>query len=243
MRIRVLPLAVALAAFTSGPVAAQQWGATLSGVVTDTARRPIPDVEIGLLVDRDIVRSVRTRADGRFDLTELPSGKTSFVVRRLGYHPRVYTVQVREGVTRPLLRVVLEPMPAELEKVIVLARVAASNGRLKEFYERKARVGGWGTFIDREEIERQSPTWTSDLLRMTPGVRLIPTHTGNVVRLRGCAPTLWMDGYPLHGAELDQVVFPNEIAGIEVYNSSAGMPVEFTDASGCGAIVVWTRIK
>jgi hypothetical protein len=243
MHNRLWTLALGLAALSAAPAGGQQWGQTLVGVVTDTTRQPIPSAEVALLVDREITRIVRTDADGRFALTDLPGGKTSFLVRRLGYQPRVYTVRIRDGVSRGAVHVVLERMPAELEKVIVLARVAASNGRLKEFYERKASVGGWGTFIDRDEIERKNPIWTSELLRMTPGVRIIPTHTGNVVRLRGCAPTVWMDGMPLRGTELDQVVSPNEIAGIEVYNSSAGMPVQFTDASGCGAIVVWTRIR
>jgi hypothetical protein len=133
-------------------------------------------------------------------------------------------------------------MPAELDKVIVLARVAASGGRLKEFYERKRR-GGWGRFIEREEIERRHPLWMSDMLRMVPGVRVSPGRgAGNVVRMRGgCSPTLWLDGMPLRGTQIDEVVFPADVAGVEVYHST-GMPVQFMSHGGCGAIVVWTRI-
>lgn len=241
LRVVRLPALIALAANVLG---AQEAGPrTLAGIVTDTARSPIPGVEVGLLEGREIVRSLRTRDDGRFELTHLPHGKTSIVVRRLGYQPRVYTIQIREGATRAFVPIVLDAMPAELEKVIVMARVAASGGRLKDFYERKSR-SAWGSFIDQEQIERRRPAWMSDMLRMIPGVRVISTRTGrHLVRLRGCAPTLWLDGMALRGTEVDDVVFPSDVAGVEVYRSQAGMPAQFMDMNGCGAIVVWTRIQ
>jgi hypothetical protein len=217
---------------------------TLAGVVTDTAGRPIARAEVGLLAGREIARSLRTGEDGRFELTNLPDRTTSIVVRRLGYQPRVYTVQIREGATRAFLPVVLDPMPAELEKIIVMARVAESGGRLREFYERKSR-SAWGTFIDREQIERRNPLWMSDMLRMVPGVRVLPTRMGgNAVRLRGgCRPLVWLDGMPVRGAELDEIAFPSEVAGVEVYRSQAGTPARFISMDGCGAIVVWTRVQ
>jgi hypothetical protein len=239
--------ATTLAALAVGPARGQDTGAprgrTLAGVVTDTSRTPIPSVEIGLLLGREIVRTTRTDSAGRFQLTDLPRGKTSIVARRLGFQPRVYTVQIREGAARAFLPVVLDPMPAELDKVIVLARVAASRGRLREFYERKSSSAGWGRFIEREEIERRHPMWMSDMLRMIPGVHVFPGHGArNVVRMRGgCAPTLWLDGTPLRDTEIDDVVFPADVAGVEVYHS-VGMPVQFMSYGGCGAIVVWTRI-
>ena len=218
-------------------------GRTLAGVVTDTARVPIPRVEIGLLWNREVIRTTRADSAGRFQLTGLPRGRTSIVARRLGFQPRVYTVQIREGATRAFLPIVLDPMPAELDKVIVLARVAASRGRLREFYERKSSGAGWGRFIEREEIERRHPMWVSDMLRMIPGVHVSPgPGARNVVRMRGgCAPTLWLDGTPLRETEIDDVVFPADVAGVEVYHS-VGMPVQFMSYGGCGAIVVWTRI-
>jgi hypothetical protein len=237
-------LAAALIASGSEDVRAQEIRRrTLAGVVTDTSRNPIPRVEVGLVERREIVRTVRTSDDGRFELVDIPPGKTTIVVRRIGFQPRTYTVQIREGARRAFLPVVLDPMPAELEKVIVMARVAESGGRLKEFYERRTR-NAWGSFIEREQIERRNPIWMSDMLRMMPGVRVFPARHGHqAVRLRGCAPTVWLDGMPIRGAELDELVTPSDVAGIEVYRSSAGMPPQFMDISGCGAIVVWTRIR
>jgi hypothetical protein len=238
---------VALLALGAARAPAQEVGAaasgpTLAGVVTDTRSAPIPGVEVGLLVGREIARSVRTDSTGRFELRGLPRGKTSIVARRLGFQPRVYTVQVREGSTRAFLPVVLDPMPAELDKIIVLARVTNSGGRLREFYERKLK-NAWGSYFEREDIERRNPHWMSDMLRMIPGVRVYSTgHGRNAVRMRGCAPTLWVDGMPVRGAELDDLVVPSDVAGIEVYRSRAGLPPQFWDRSGC-AIIVWTRVE
>jgi hypothetical protein len=244
VRARLLVFLPALIALPVGLSGAQDARArTLAGIVTDTAGNPIAGVEVGLLEGRTIVRTLRTRHDGRFELGDVPPGKTSIVVRRLGYQPRAYTIQIRSAATRAFLPVVLEAMPAELEKVIVMARVAASGGRLRDFYERKSR-NPWGSYIDRELIERRNPIWMSDMLRMIPGVRVYSTRNGrNVVRLRGCAPTLWLDGMPLRGIEVDDVVFPLDVAGVEVYRSQAGTPPQFMDMGGCGAIVVWTRIQ
>jgi hypothetical protein len=241
---RLVLLIAAVVTFGAASSSAQEARRrTLAGIVTDTARNPIPRVEIGLVEQREIVRSIRTGEDGRFELVDIPPGKTTIVVRRLGFQPRTYAVQLRVGATRAFLPVVLDPMPAELEKVIVMARVAESGGRLKEFYERRAR-NAWGSFIERDQIERRNPVWMSDMLRMIPGVRVLPGPYGRqVVRLRGCRPTLFLDGMALRNTELDEVVVPSEVAGIEVYRSSAGLPPQFMDMTGCGAIVVWTRIQ
>jgi hypothetical protein len=228
----------------ASPTAAQEVRhRTLAGIVTDTGRVPLVGAEVGLLDGEMIVRIVRTRNAGRFELHYLPPGKTSVLVRRLGYEPRRYTVQIREGASRAFLPIVLDPMPAELEKVIIMARIAESRGRLRDFYERKSR-NRWGSFIDREQIERRNPMWVSDMLRMMPGVRVVSGRGGqNLVRMRGCRPTVWLDGMPLRGTEVDEVVYPADVAGVEVYRSQAGMPVQFMDLNWCGAIVVWTRVE
>jgi hypothetical protein len=64
---------------------------------------------------------------------------------------------------------------------------------------------------------------------------------GNLVRLRGCRPKLWLDGAPVD-AELDEVTTPGEIAGIEIYPSAPSVPSEYMDQRGCGVIVIWTRL-
>jgi hypothetical protein len=49
------------------------------------------------------------------------------------------------------------------------------------------------------------------------------------------------------GLELDDMVFPDNIVGIEVYAGPARVPPEFNVTTGpssgaaCGAVVVWTK--
>src|SRR5438132_4544 len=73
-------------------------------------------------------------------------------------------------------------------------------------------------------------------LRDVPAGRL-------TVRVRRCQPTVWVDGQRIPGAELDDVIQPNDIGGIEFYPSSSGIPPQYLDPSNrlCGLILVWTR--
>src|SRR4029077_7505690 len=41
--------------------------------------------------------------------------------------------------------------------------------------------------------------------------------------------------------DLDMLVRPEELEGMEVYPRNSS-PAEFADFSGCGSIVVWTRV-
>ena len=131
------------------------------------------------------------------------------------------------------------------------------------FYTRRAETSGY--FITRERIEDRAPLYTTDLFRGVAGIKVVPAGTlRNAVVLTGsrsislggsgfCFPTVWMDGQMVHQgtagsipgfrgpAFLDQLVHPDDIAGIEVYNSAASMPVQYNLHAACGAIVIWTR--
>jgi hypothetical protein len=57
------------------------------------------------------------------------------------------------------------------------------------------------------------------------------------------APLIWLDGVRVPNAEFDEMSKPEDIAGLEVYTSAAGVPAQFMDRTnaGCGTIVIWTR--
>ena len=52
-----------------------------------------------------------------------------------------------------------------------------------------------------------------------------------------------VDGQRVPGAELDEVIKPEEIAAIEFYPSSAGIPAQYLERGNrlCGLILVWTK--
>ena len=59
-----------------------------------------------------------------------------------------------------------------------------------------------------------------------------------------CRPDLYVDGVLFRGGdlEIDEVLNPDQIDGIEVYTKPALAPMQFANnMSGCGSIVVWRR--
>ena len=237
----------AAAACCAGAVGAQTQAAsthTISGIVTDAAGNPLEGVEVMMVRDSSSTVATlhaRSARDGSFTFEGLPAGPLYMRVRRLGF--RLVVVQIRPDTLsgRRPFRVLLQAAPVELASVEVEAQ---STPAMKDFDERR-RKRGTGRFIDRAEILKQRPTFTSDLLLRFPGMLVRPGRIGNNVRVRGCRPSVWLDGVQAQGAELDDVTRPSDIEGIEVYSSWSGVPPQFADRGGrnCGAILVWTRIR
>ena len=132
---------------------------------------------------------------------------------------------------------------------------------LRRFYERRARGRGW--FLTAEDLEKRNPMRISHALSMIPGVRLYTVDgshmtvrmntamgmfgvntSGGGSQVPGCPPLLYLDGIPVGGIDdmLDTIVYPHEVAGIEVYRRASELPAEFSGSrSGCGVIVIWTK--
>ena len=215
----------------------------LAGVVTDSGHTPVVAAEVGLVRADSILRIVRTDAEGHFTLDELPADVVRIVVRRLGYQPRSFNVRIRPDSQPAHLTAVLTSMPSSLEPVRVMEKMDESRGRLREFDERR-QTNNFGHFFEREQIEQSHAQRLSEVLRSVPGVMLSASRRfGNIVRIRGCRPLVWVDGVRLPGAELDEAVTsPHDVAAIEVYSSTAGIPARYFDRSNpCGTILVWTR--
>ena len=215
----------------------------LTGVVTDSGRTPIVAAEVGLVQADSVLRKVRTDTVGRFEFGELLPGGGRIIVRRLGYQPLSLDVRIRPDGQPASLTAVLTPIALSLEQVLVTERMDELPGRLREFYERR-QTNSFGHFIEREQIEQSHARHLSEVLRSIPGVTLSASRRfGNIVRIRGCRPLVWVDGVRLPAAELDEAVTsPNDVAAIEVYSSMAGIPARYFDRSNpCGTVLVWTR--
>jgi hypothetical protein len=110
------------------------------------------------------------------------------------------------------------------------------------------RRGGSGRFFTSTDIEHMHPHDVSDVLRQAPGVSLATDNSHHVtIRMRGeqesCTPAIFVDGKQLINwelADLDGLVQPEEVAGMEVYTPSM-TPAQFRTKQGCGTILVWTR--
>lgn len=117
------------------------------------------------------------------------------------------------------------------------------SGLLRDFYQRRER--GFGHYFTRWQIEDRNPIEVTDLLRTVPGVSVVPSGAfSNAIRIRrgSCrgSPAVYVDGMRIFAEDLDIMISPSDMHGIEVYTGIAGAPIEYS-SSRCGVILVWTN--
>lgn len=169
-----------------------QPSADVAGVVIQGDGSPIRDVEVVLFADdRSSSRlgATRTGVNGGFTLNRPPNAHLTLRFRRLGYSQLIITVgdSVSESYS---LRITMVLAAVHLAPVNVESREPEG---LKRFRERRHSSGA-GYFIERAEIERRHPSYASDILRSYAGVVVRRGRIGNIVRVRGCKPGIWIDG-------------------------------------------------
>jgi hypothetical protein len=233
-------------------------GRFVGRVVDDSTGEPIPDVDVQV---REVFMGALTDEDGRFRLDAIPPGRYLAEFSHLGYANRQEMVEVVSGQTSDArLGLAVDPVEVDPIEVIVERRelILEDVG----FYQR--REDSFGEFIDLEFIERRAPREMTDLFTSFPGVTLVPNPNNPLERsvvLRGgrlgrggltggsddCYPSVVLDGLVAHRggsspAMIDYLVQTSAVAGVEIYPSSIGVPVEYSGVdSACGVIVIWTR--
>jgi hypothetical protein len=184
-----------------------------------------------------------TGEDGRFALANLPAGTRSVQVRAIGYEPRTATVTLRSGGTATA-SVVLDKRVDVLAAVNVIEKQANRKRDLTGFDERRRQ--GMGSYLTREDIEKRSPISMTDALRTTAGLQIVPNGDGtnSVLGRGGCRPAVYVDGMQVMdgSTDLDAIVRPSDVRGVEVYRSGSTVPAEYGGVGGnsCGTLLVWT---
>jgi hypothetical protein len=211
----------------------------VAGSVVDEAGSPVPFADIRLTAFDGSRRASQTDRMGHFVFPSVPDGVAEVEVRRLGFRPFTWRVNVPAQVRGDSARIVLAALVAQLEGIEVSGE---RDGLLAGFYARQ-KSNNFGHYLDRVAIEATHAQRPSESLRGVPGVQLLPSsRIGNMVRIRNCRPTIWLDGIRLHEAELDEVSSMDDVAAIEVYKSLAGLPQQFIDRTNpCGGILIWSR--
>ena len=211
---------------------------SIAGVVNTESGQPVEDARVAI----DGLAETRTESDGGFAFRNVPSGTRQLQVMAIGAEPAAPVVDVSAGeVTSVAIR---------LHSAVTLRgmRTTAIGGRgrrfASEFTER--RRSGFGSSMDSTQIMRYDQF--VNVLRAMPGldVRLrnanltISAGDGKGAR---CAPDVRIDGaVAAFGHLLD--LFPHEVAGIEVYPTSAHVPMQYSRIgiqAQCGMILVWTK--
>jgi hypothetical protein len=226
------------------PALGQSVRYTITGTLTDSEGSPVAGAEVVIAQAGASDLTVRSDSAGRFTNAQLVGPSLVLHVRRLGFQPKSVDVTIRGADRRSSVIIILDPMAAELNAVSVLDTEGPIDIHLRDFYARKS-TNSFGHYVEQAAIEKRRPQFVSEMLRSMGGIALSPSgRIGNLVRIRGCPPLVWLDGVRVTGSQVDEIVQPSEVAAMEIYSSFAGIPAQFFDRSAtCGTILVWTRTK
>jgi hypothetical protein len=214
----------------------------LRGVVVAAASgRPLQGARVRIA---DGAEEARTDDTGAFLLAGIPTGTRMLQVRAVAQYPVTMPVDVTESA--PPLRIAMQTVRAVLDTVRITARRVGRN-TLLEFMDRRRRAGT-GRFLTSEDIAKLGSIFTGDLFRMMPGMSVDASGMDSRLTMRGgafgrCQPAIFLDNMRLVDIglnELNSMVRPNDIIGIEAY-PAMGAPGQFFDPRGCGSVVIWTR--
>lgn len=189
------------------------------------------------------------RADesGIFHLTGFPAGVQHFGVRRIGYAPVDFEIEMPPESTVTVV-VRLKQVVQRLREITVEEKRVTMSLWRAGFYERQAE--GLGTFLLPLEIDARHATQIADLLY---GITSVSVNNGGspyarfamgMEAGRPCALHVWLDGHPMRLGAGGLTEIP--VAGIraaEIYPRASVTPIQFQGTDyRCGAIVLWTRV-
>ncbi len=230
-------------------------GQSLRGTVVDeTTQVPLPLTEV---VIPQLKRQATSDSTGAFVLAPLPAGWHRVVVRRLGYAPLEFALEIRAREDR-VVDLELHPAPVRLDALEV-TEDPTTDPFMRQFYQRRRFAGAMGSFIGPEELRVAEHGGLSDVLRTTRGIRPVYVNgkTFAVSSRDHCPMQVFLDGARLYapparllgGPAPPPLPPPNidlfhvsQLEAIEVYAGPAETPAEFSGTgSGCGTLLLWTR--
>lgn len=199
--------------------------------VDATSGAPIVTAAVELLDGVSAVRArVLTDSTGAFRVMAPLPGRYRLRITMIGYATIESGELAADQGTQLEVDVRMDPEAVGLEPIRVVARREFPVGRLAEYYERAEwtkRTGNGRVFM-RDEIERLRPIRITHLLQMVP-------------RRRDCPMSYFLDGIPIELSDLDLMISPEEVEGVEVYRSALQLPPEYAGLAACGATLVWLR--
>jgi hypothetical protein len=261
MRFIHAPLAAALALL---PAAASAQVYLHGTVVEDATGVPVVNATVVLQDSRgrEMQRQIADDA-GHFAFAVVGMDAVRLRAERIGYRTVTTPVIRFEGFTVFTLEVRLDVSAVLLAPLTVKTRSRTLPAPTLTGFERR-RDGGNGWFMSRDEIFRRNASLATDLLVNVPGIWLERgqgTMRRQILMARGaarCRAHIFIDGVHVNRpmgnlagrrgitvAEtvmLDDMVPPDAIHGIEVYQGMSRLPAEFvTPEITCGVVAIWTR--
>lgn len=182
-----------------------------------------------------------TDDNGIFLITGISPGDREIEITYQGRKSRPMEVVLEAGLqTELFIRIAAEVV--SLPEIEVSVEPGYPAGKMSGFEQRRGSEHGY--FLTRDDIERREPRYTSDLLRMIPGLRVSrdPVASSGSVSMRGrdCHVDYYVDGMRTPGLNPDNIP-AWDIEGIEIYRGISEVPPTFRYPETCAAIVIWTR--
>lgn len=223
---------------------------TIGGRVLDRATsQPVKDAIVEVLNDRGrTVGRTRSAEQGDFVVVLKEEGNYRVRTQRIGYQPSTSTPVLVEQRQTIQVEIRISTTAVALEPLTVTARSQPPRSpRLDRegFYDRERL--GFGKFLTQYEVEQTNATETTQVFRAVPGLYLIPAGGNhyNISLSRGgdnCQPRILVDNLPTRSEDLDGMLQPRDVLGIEVYRGASETPGRFQgQRSACGLIVIWTN--
>jgi hypothetical protein len=226
----------------SQPVARARRGrATVSGTVQSLTGAPIVGARVSVAgADGSTITNER----GEFALTGQPAGTQTVQVRKLGYEPAQFGLNLSPSRAAEVTIELPEFVPV-LSTVVV--RAALDVGLDRVGFTKRRQVG-LGRFMSLEDIERRNAHRVVDLLADFPMLRAISTGgtsrtiTGRSRGMETNCVTFYVDGMIWMGDDSPiEYMLPQEIAAVEAY-SGGTTPAEFQRTmTSCETVVIWTK--
>ena len=221
-------------------------------VIHASTEQPLDAVNVEIHAP-DGSRIARTLTDsaGKFVMQASRTGSYSIVAERIDM--TTVTSPLTVGVGEEVEVVIrMAELTFALEPLTVQGRSRRNIGALAGYYDRVERNQGLGlgTIITRDRIDSRHVFQVSDVMRGLVGLDIVNrAGRGSELRFRsrgraGCSPRLFLDGMLTNRGEpayIDELLDPQDLEGVEIYQGLSQMPGEFHDMSGCGVVLLWTR--
>ena len=207
---------------------------------------------------------------GRFVVPIVITGRSTLLLRRIGFEPtEMILMEMPDTAVRVPMRAVartLETQVVTVRSPYIRLDLGGFYRRMAEV-ERGARVG---YFVTPEDLAMRNPQNVTDAVEQFPSIRLRPInnnqpdafgvlHGSGLPLARkfrieddtGCPLTVYLDrvriqpsmvGGKARDEEINTIVQPHAVAGIELYPRAVGAPPEFPPVDHkCGVVVIWSK--
>lgn len=257
--LRTIPALALGGLLTAGSLSAQETGAVTGRVTAAATMEPLGQVQV--FIEGTGLGTI-TGDDGRYRITDVPTGEQLVQARLLGYSDARRTVSVQTG-QAATADFELQESAVGLEDIVVTGTGTGGVAR--------KRLGNTVASINTSELENAPTENVSELLSgRQPGISISPSSglagEGQQIRIRGTSslsqsnePLIYVDGVRVsngggfggnvgteNGGEgtgsssrLDDID-PNSIERIEVLKGAAATTLYGTEASN-GVIQIFTK--